>query len=97
MQSAGLNLISKLGSNSAVIIGGIPDEKHKKLLFVVSLGSDLVRRGFHAGKIVNDIAVICQGGGGGKPSIAQAGAKNVEMIDEAFKYAKDFLLENLNN
>ena len=97
LQSAGLDLISKLGSNSAVIIGGIPDEKHKKLLFVVSLGSDLVRRGFHAGKIVNDIAVICTGGGGGKPSIAQAGAKNVDKIDEAFKYAKDFLLENLNN
>ncbi len=95
LQSAGLNLISKLGSNSAVIIGGIPDEKHKKLLFVVSLGSDLVRRGFHAGKIVNDIAVICKGGGGGKPSIAQAGAKNIGKIDEAFKYAKNFLLENL--
>ena len=97
LQSAGLDLISKLGSNSAVIIGGIPDKKHKKLLFVVSLGSDLVRRGFHAGKIVNDIAVICTGGGGGKPNIAQAGAKNVDNIDEAFKYAKDFLLENLNN
>ncbi len=97
LQSAGLDLISKLGSNSAVIIGGIPDEKHKKLLFVVSLGSDLVRRGFHAGKIVNNIAVICTGGGGGKPSIAQAGAKNVDKIDEAFKYAKNFLLENLKN
>ena len=97
LQSAGLDLISKLGSNSAVIIGGIPDERHKKLLFVVSLGSDLVKRGFHAGKIVNNIAVICTGGGGGKPSIAQAGAKNIDKIDEAFKYAKDFLLENLNN
>ncbi len=97
MQSAGLDLISKLGSNSAVIIGGIPNEKHKKVLFVVSLGSDLVSRGFHAGKIVNDIAVICTGGGGGKPSIAQAGAKNVDKIDDAFKYAKNFLLENLKN
>ena len=97
LQSAGLNLISKLGPNSAVIIGGIPDEKNKKLLFVVSLGSDLVRRGFHAGKMVNNIAKICSGGGGGKPSIAQAGAKNVDNIDEAFKYAKEFLLENLNN
>ena len=63
----------------------------------MSLGSDLVKRGFHAGKIVNDIAVICKGGGGGKPSIAQAGAKNIDKIDEALKYAKDFLLENLNN
>ncbi len=97
LQSAGLNLISKLGPNSAVIIGGIPDEKNKKLLFVVSLGSDLVRRGFHAGYIVNNIAKICSGGGGGKPSIAQAGAKNVDNIDEAFKYAKEFLLENLKN
>ena len=58
---------------------------------------DRVRRGFHAGKMVNNIAKICSGGGGGKPSIAQAGAKNVDNIDEAFKYAKEFLLENLNN
>ena len=97
LQSAGLNLISKLGPNSAVSIGGIPDRKNKKLLFIVSLGSDLVSRGFHAGKMVNNIAKICSGGGGGKPSIAQAGAKNVDNINEAFKYAKEFLLENLNN
>ena len=97
LQSAGLNLISKLGPNSAVIIGGIPDRKNKKLLFIVSLGSDLVSRGFHAGKMVNDIAKICSGGGGGKPSIAQAGAKNVDNINKALKYAKEFLLENLNN
>ena len=97
LQSAGLSLISKLGPNSAVIIGGIPDIKNKKLLFIVSLGSDLVRRGFHAGKMVNNIAKICSGGGGGKPSIAQAGAKNVDKINEALKYAKEFLQENLNN
>ena len=97
LQSAGLNLISKLGSNSAVILGGIPDRNDKKLLFIVSLGSDLVSRGFHAGKIVNKIAEICSGGGGGKPSIAQAGAKNVDKIDEALKYAKKFLLTNLNH
>ena len=97
LQSAGQNLISKLGPNSAVIIGGIPDENDKKLLFIVSLGSDLVSRGFHAGKMVNDIAKICSGGGGGKPSIAQAGAKNVDKINEAFKYAKEFLFENLSD
>jgi len=97
LQSAGLNLISKLGPNSAVIIGGIPNSKNKKLLFIVSLGSDLVSRGFHAGKMVNNIAKICSGGGGGKPSIAQAGAKNVDKINEALKYAKEFLQENLNN
>jgi len=97
LQSAGLNLISKLGPNSAVVIGGIPDRNNKKLLFIVSLGSDLVSKGFHSGEMVNNIAKICSGGGGGKPSIAQAGASNLEKIDEALKYAKEFLLKNLNN
>ena len=97
LQSAGNDLVSKLGSNSAVIIGGIPNDASKKALFIVCFGADLVVRGFHAGKLVNDIAKICSGGGGGKPNIAQAGAKNVDKIEEALNYAKQYLLEKLNN
>ena len=97
MQSAGLDLVSRLGANSAVIIGGIPDNLNKKLLFVVSFGANLVKKGLHAGKLVNDIAKVCSGGGGGKANIAQAGAKNVDKINEALIYAKEFLLNNMDD
>ena len=80
LQSAALNLTSKLGDKSLVILGGIPNPENKKLLFVVSLGDAIVKIGFHAGKLINDIAKICSGGGGGKPNFAQAGAKDLSLI-----------------
>jgi len=97
LQDAALNLTSKLGDYSAVIIGGIPNHKSKKILFVISLGTVLVEKGLHAGELVNDIAKICSGGGGGKNNIAQAGAKNIDKIQEAFSYAKNSILQFLKD
>ncbi len=95
LQSAALDLTSKLGEKSVVVLAGIPDRENKKLLIVVSLGNDLVKQHFHAGKVINDIAKICSGGGGGKPNFAQAGAKDVEKLNEALEYARKDLKKKL--
>ena len=97
MQTSALNLTSKLGDNSVVILGGVPDKSNKKLLFVISLGSILVSNGLHAGKLINKIAGICSGGGGGKANFAQAGANNSEKLNDALNFAKEFLRSELNN
>ena len=97
MQTSALNLTSKLGDNSVVILGGVPDKSNKKLLFVISLGSILVSNGLHAGKLINKIAGICSGGGGGKANFAQAGANNSEKLHEALNFARGFLRSELNN
>ncbi len=97
MQTSALNLTSKLGDNSVVILGGVPDKSNKKLLFVISLGSILVSNGLHAGKLINKIAGICSGGGGGKANFAQAGANNSEKLNEALNFARKFLRSELNN
>ncbi len=97
MQTSALNLTSKLGDNSVVILGGVPDKSNKKLLFVISLGSILVSNGLHAGKLINKIARICSGGGGGKANFAQAGANNSEKLHEALNFARGFLRSELNN
>ena len=97
MQTSALNLTSKLGDNSVVILGGVPDKSNKKLLFVISLGSILVSNGLHAGKLINKIARICSGGGGGKANFAQAGANNSEKLNEALNFAREFLRSELNN
>ena len=97
MQTSALNLTSKLGDNSVVILGGVPDKSNKKLLFVISLGSILVSNGLHAGKLINKIAGICSGGGGGKANFAQAGANNSEKLNEALNFARRFLRSELNN
>ncbi|MBO8239128.1 alanine--tRNA ligase [Prochlorococcus marinus XMU1412] len=95
LQSAALNLTSHLGNKAIVILGGIPNPKNRKLLFVVSLGDDAVKIGLHAGKLINEIARICSGGGGGKPNFAQAGAKDIDKLSDALDYAKNYLQKTL--
>ena len=97
MQTSSLNLTSKLGDNSVVILGGVPNKSNKKLLFVISLGSTLVNNGLHAGKLINEIAGVCSGGGGGKANLAQAGASNTEKLNDALNFAKQFLRSELNH
>ena len=97
LQSAALNLTSHLGNKAIVILGGIPNPENRKLLFVVSLGDDAVKIGLHAGKLINEIARICSGGGGGKPNFAQAGAKDIDKLSDALDYAKNHLQKILNN
>ncbi len=97
LQSAALNLTSHLGNKAIVILGGIPNPENRKLLFVVSLGDDVVKTGLHAGKLINEIARICSGGGGGKPNFAQAGAKDIDKLSDALDYAKDHLQKTLES
>ena len=97
LQSAALNLTSHLGNKAIVILGGIPNPENRKLLFVVSLGDDAVKIGLHAGKLINEIARICSGGGGGKPNFAQAGAKDIDKLSDALDYAKNYLQKTLNS
>ncbi len=97
LQSAALNLTSHLGNKAIVILGGIPNPENRKLLFVVSLGDDAVKIGLHAGKLINEIARICSGGGGGKPNFAQAGAKDIDKLSDALDYAKNQLQKTLDS
>ena len=97
LQIAALNLTSHLGNKAIVILGGIPNLEKRKLLFVVSLGDDAVKIGLHAGKLINEIARICSGGGGGKPNFAQAGAKDINKLSDALDYAKNHLQKTLES
>ena len=53
--------------------------------------------GLHAGKLINEIARICSGGGGGKPNFAQAGAKDIDKLSSALDYAKKHLQKKLES
>lgn len=62
-----------------------------KATFLVSITDDLVEKGLHAGDMVKQIAAACGGGGGGKADMAQAGAKDVSKINDAFTVAENLL------
>jgi len=61
--------------------------------FLAMVTPDLIARGFHAGDIINQVAKVTGGGGGGKPGMAQAGGKDAAKIDEALNLVKT-VIEN---
>jgi alanyl-tRNA synthetase len=56
--------------------------------FLAMVTPDLTARGFHAGEIINQVAKVTGGGGGGQPGMAQAGGRDASKIDEALEVVK---------
>jgi alanyl-tRNA synthetase len=69
----------RLGSG-VVVLGTVVEDKP---LIIATVTEDLTRRGLHAGKLVKAVAQVVGGGGGGKPTMAQAGGKDATRLDEA--------------
>jgi alanyl-tRNA synthetase len=58
-----------------------------KPFVIASVTEDLVQRGLHAGELVKYVAGFLGGGGGGKPTLAQAGGKDASKLPEALQAA----------
>ena len=82
MRSLGDVLKEKM--KSGIIVLGSSHGKDKVNVITV-ITKDLVKKGYHAGKIVKEVAVIVGGTGGGRPDMAQAGGKKPEFLDKAIK------------
>ncbi|RAP27073.1 Alanyl-tRNA synthetase [Brevibacillus laterosporus] len=72
-------LKNKLGS-AIIVLASVEDDK---VNIVAGVTKDLMGQGFHAGKIVKEVATRCGGGGGGRPDMAQAGGKEPAKLGEA--------------
>lgn len=58
---------------------------------LLAAGSDeAVQAGFNAGAVIKAITSNIKGGGGGKPSMAQAGGKDVAGLDAALEAARNY-------
>ena len=62
-----------------------------KACFAASVSQEWVEKGVHAGKLVGQVAVVADGGGGGKPDKAQAGGKDASKINLALEQASAYL------
>ena len=62
-----------------------------KLNFVAAAGSEAVKAGAHAGKILSTVSEICGGKGGGRPDSAMSGGKDISKIGEALEKVYDLL------
>ncbi|MHC4331852.1 MAG: alanine--tRNA ligase, partial [Planctomycetota bacterium] len=70
----------KKKAKSAAIVFGFDDNGKATLLAGVT--DDLIKMGLKAGDIVKEIAPIVDGGGGGRPQMAQAGGKDPGKIGD---------------
>ncbi|MED5077361.1 alanine--tRNA ligase [Geobacillus stearothermophilus] len=81
------DLKQKLGT--AVIV--LASAQGGKVQLIAAVTDDLVKKGFHAGKLVKEVASRCGGGGGGRPDLAQAGGKDPSKVGEALGYVETWV------
>lgn len=93
MKSFGNEMQSRVKSG-VVLLVGVVDEKASLICIVTD---DIVKSGkLSAGKLVGDAAKMLGGGGGGRPNIATAGAKDISKIDEMLSSFNGIVARYLN-
>ena len=77
---------------AAVIVGARADGTAQ---LVINLDTSLEQRGLHAGTMIREPAALIGGGGGGRPTMARAGGKEPERLDDAVALAERTILDAL--
>jgi alanyl-tRNA synthetase len=72
--------------DAAIVLGAVTDGK---VALVASVAQPLVERGLKAGDLVKVAAEVVGGGGGGRPTLAQAGGRDPEKLDDALAAAAE--------
>ncbi len=88
-----IDRIRRKCDSSAVLLAA--QQGKDKVMLVAGLSRDLVDKGVDAVQWVRDAASEVQGGGGGRPDLAQAGGKLPEKLPDALKKAKEKITEFL--
>jgi alanyl-tRNA synthetase len=81
------DLKQKLGS-AVIVLGSVNDDK---VNLIAGVTKDLIEKGYHAGKIIKEVATICGGSGGGRPDMAQAGGKDAGKLDSALSFVEEWV------
>jgi alanyl-tRNA synthetase len=69
----------RLGSG-VIVLGAVLSDKPN---FIAAVTPDLVEQGLHAGNLVKAVAREVGGGGGGRPTMAQAGGRDPSRMTQA--------------
>ncbi len=78
---------------AAVIVGALNDGTAQLL---INLDKSLEGRGVNAGDVIREAAVLIGGKGGGRPTMARAGGKQPERLEDAVALAEKTIIEALN-
>lgn len=89
-----MEALRKLGDQLRDKTGGVvvlAAEVKGKVNLLAMAAKEAVGRGAHSGLLVKELARLCGGGGGGRPDMAQAGAKDGAKLGQALAAAADIL------
>ncbi len=78
----------------AAVIVGVRENGAAQL--VINVDKSLEARGVHAGNVVREAAALIGGGGGGRPTMARAGGKQPEGLDDALSTAEKLIVASLS-
>jgi alanyl-tRNA synthetase len=87
-----VDMLKKKAKSAAIVLGF---EQEGRATLLAGVTDDLIKKGLKAGDIIKEIAPIVDGGGGGRPQMAQAGGKNPERIGDALAKAAELIKEKL--
>jgi len=76
-------------SSGIAVFANIKNDDRIEIITTVT--DDLIKIGYHAGRIAQKIAEAAGGGGGGKPHLAQAGGKDKQKLLNALKEISSFV------
>jgi len=77
----------------AAVIVGVRDNGAAQLL--INLDKSLEGRGLNAGDVIREAAALIGGKGGGRPTMARAGGKDSQGLDDAVALAEKTIIEAL--
>jgi alanyl-tRNA synthetase len=64
---------------------------------IAAITEDLVKRGLHAGDLVKFVAAPLGGGGGGRPTLAQAGGKDATHLEAALQSVAEWVEKKITH
>jgi alanyl-tRNA synthetase len=76
----------------AVLLGSAVDGR---AFLVVNLDKSLTEKGLDAVAVVREVAPLIRGGGGGRPTLAEAGGRDPDKLEEALAAAERHILSAL--
>jgi alanyl-tRNA synthetase len=80
--------------NGAAVLASVSEEGRP--VVIAAVADDLVKRGLRAGDLVQYVAGFLGGGGGGRPTLAQAGGKDASRLGEALEKVPAWIDEKLD-
>ena len=84
-------LRGRMAKPGAVVLAAVSEKDGNPLLLAAGT-QEAVDAGFNAGAVIKAISGNIKGGGGGKPTMAQAGGKDASGLEAALDAAREMLL-----